>query len=160
MVSAIKTLKRLSVAVLLVAASVSSIAATKDVRTVVAQVGAEWGDEAKLRKFHESLVEKFKDSPSFEQMVAKMKWVAVVDVAEAKRAWTVAARVEDGTEVKKGDVVEIDYRGDPFKVRSFEEMPRVRRVVCKMGAPDYEPCKKATAMGAFDVTGKRTSWGD
>lgn len=144
---------------MLFGACVLANGATKDVRTVVAQVGAEWNEEAKLRKFHEDLAGRFKDAPAFDEMVAKVKWVVVVDVSEAKRAWNVAARVDGETRAKKGDIVEVEY-SEPTKVKTFAELPRVRRVICSSGAADFGECRKTVQMGAFDASGKRTSWGD
>jgi len=151
-------MKRLVVMALLAGAGSSLFAATKDVRRVVAQVGAEWNDDAKLRKLHESLAEKFSDAPAFADMMARMKWVVAVDVFEAKRARTVAARAEGGLEVRKGDIVEVDFRGDPNRAKSFEEMPKVVRVVCKAGSQDFDACKQGAKMGAFDAEDNRTSW--
>lgn len=149
---------RLLAAVLVALAGSQSFAATSDVRKVVAQVGAEWTDETKLKTLHEQLAEKFKDAPAFADMMAKIKWVVAVDVFEAKRARTVAARVEGGLEVKKGDIIEVDYRGDPNRAKSFDEMPKVIKVVCKAGSADFEACKKSAKLGSFDAEGKRTSW--
>ena len=143
----------------LASASGGAFAATKDVRTVVAQVGAEWTDEAKLKKLHEDLTSRMKDTPAFGDMLAKVKWVAVVDVSEAKRAWTIAARAEPVAEVRKGDIVELVY-AEPLKAKSFEELPRVTKVICKAGTPEYQECRKSVKMGAFDASGARTSWGD
>lgn len=152
------SMKRQLVAVLLVVVGGSSFADTKDVRKVVAQIGAEWTDEAKLRKLHESLTEKFKDAPTFDEMASKIKWVVAVDVFDAKRARTIAARAEGGLEVKKGDIVEVDFRVDPNRAKSFDEMPRVIKVVCKAGSAEFEACKRSTQLGAFDGEGKRTGW--
>ena len=101
---------------------------------------------------------KFSDAPAFADMMARMKWVVAVDVFEAKRARTVAARAEGGLEVRKGDIVEVDFRGDPNRAKSFEEMPKVVRVVCKAGSQDFDACKQGAKMGAFDAEDNRTSW--
>ena len=137
----------------------ASTGATKDVKSVVAQVGAEWTDEAKLRKLHDELKSKFKDAPTFEALRDRDRWIVVVDVSDAKRSWSVAARTQKAGEVKKGDVVEVAY-GDPKAAKSYEDLPEVMRVVCRAGGAEYEECRKATKLGAFDGSGKRVSWGD
>lgn len=141
------------------AAAAPACSATKDVRTVVAQVGAEWNDEALLRRFHEDLTKRFKDAPPVEALSGDERWYALLDLAEAKRAKSLAARASGVGTLSKGDVVEIAFT-DPTKATSYSELPRVLKVVCKSGTPTYSDCKSSTKMGAFDASGAQTSWGD
>lgn len=134
-------------------------AATKDVRSVVAQIGAVWNDEANLKRLHEELVSRFKDAPPLVELSGADQWVVVLDVAQAKWARSVAARSNGIGKLQKGDVVEIAY-GNPAKAQSYAELPRVQRILCQAGSADYESCKQGVRFGAFDSQGVQTSWGD
>jgi hypothetical protein len=136
-----------------------AVGATKDVKSVVAKVGAEWTDETKLQKLHEELAGKFKDAPSLEELRSKDRWVVVVDITDAKRSYSVAARTAKVGSVKKGDVVEVSY-SEAKAAKSYADLPEVTRVVCKAGAPGYDECVTTTNLGAFDGSGKKVSWGE
>lgn len=140
-------------------ATIPAWSATKDVKTVVGQVGAEWNDEALLRKFHEDLSKRFKDAPAFEGLTGDDRWYAVLDLAEAKRAKSLAARAGGVGAVAKGDIVEVSYT-DPTKAASYSELPRIVKVVCKSGTQNFAECKASTRLGAFNSEGAQTSWGD
>lgn len=106
-------------------------------------------------------VVKYPGAPSKSELIDRKVNSSVVEVNVRFASKDISGFIwyETEAEVQRGDVVEVT-RGSPTNDRtkwaSYDDIGKLRRVLCRKSAPDYDACAAKHPTGFYDrVTGQR-----
>lgn len=122
----------------------------ESIAAVIARVSDVWARDHRYDGLHKELASKYSDTPPLEQFKSGDQWLVVISSNTTAYSGIFKGHAPVSFGVSVGDIIEMTVSR---KASKYEELNRVKRVVCKASDGDYAACVEKNPLAWIDANG-------